>query len=108
MLFVFVLTCSVLLALGLFLFWHTWLVCTNQTTIEFYCNRFDALEARREGRAFRNPYTVGVRANVEQVFGRSPRAGLLGALAWTLPSLAKPPGDGVSFPSNPRDLLHHV
>jgi len=102
LLFVFILTCSVLLALGLFLFWHTYLVLTNQTTIEFYMNRFEAIEARRAGRAFQNPFTLGARANFEQVFG------LKSTLACTLPSTAKPPGDGANFPSHPREALYHV
>ena len=44
LLFAFVLTLSVLFALTLFLVWHAFLVATNQTTIEFYSNRFDASE----------------------------------------------------------------
>jgi palmitoyltransferase len=102
LLFVFILTSSVLCALGLFLFWHTFLVLTNQTTIEFYCNRFDALEARRAGLTFQNPYTLGARANFEQVFGRK------GLLACTLPSRTNPPGDGADFPTHPREALHYV
>lgn len=102
LLFVFILTCSILVALGLFLFWHTFLVLSNQTTIEFYCNRFDAAEARRAGKTFRNPYTLGSRANFEQVFGRK------SFLACTFPSRAKPPGDGIDFPTHPREALHYV
>ena len=45
--FVFVLTLSVLFALSLFITWHAYLVATNQTTIEFYSNRMDAADARK-------------------------------------------------------------
>ena len=55
-----------LFALSLFICWHTYLVATNQTTIEFYSNRMDAMDARHAGQVWRNPYSVGPRANFEQ------------------------------------------
>ncbi|EOD23905.1 hypothetical protein EMIHUDRAFT_223092 [Emiliania huxleyi CCMP1516] len=99
-----VLFVAVLCALGIFLFWHVYLVLTNQTTIEFYSNRMDAMEARREGRTFRNQYSLGYRANAEQVFGPRTRS----YLGWTLVSRTRPPGDGVDWPTHPREALHHV
>ena len=69
--FVFVLTLSVLFALTLFILWHTYLVATNQTTIEFYSNRMDSAEARRRGERWVNPFSIGMRGNFEQVFGMS-------------------------------------
>ena len=69
--FVFVLTLSVLFALTLFILWHAYLVATNQTTIEFYSNRMDSAEARRRGEHWVNPFSVGLRGNFEQVFGMS-------------------------------------
>ena len=45
--FVFVLTLSILFALTLFMLWHGYLVATNQTTIEFYSNRMDAADAKK-------------------------------------------------------------
>ena len=62
---------SVLFALTLFIVWHAYLVLTNQTTIEFYANRFDAADARQHGEVWVNPYTVGWRENFVQVFGPS-------------------------------------
>jgi|MDSZ01.1.fsa_nt_gb palmitoyltransferase len=96
LLFAFVLTLSVLFALTLFLVWHAFLVATNQTTIEFYSNRFDASDARARGEVWRNPYNLGMRGNFEQVFGMSRHP-----LSWLLPSLKPPPGDGMEFPQNP-------
>jgi palmitoyltransferase len=61
----------VLFALTLFILWHAYLVATNQTTIEFYSNRMDASDARRNGQRWVNPYSVGPRGNFEQVFGMS-------------------------------------
>ena len=104
LLFTFMLSLSVLFALTLFILWHTYLVATNQTTIEFYSNRMDAMEARREGRTFRNQYSLGYRANAEQVFGPRTRS----YLGWTLVSRTRPPGDGVDWPTHPREALHHV
>uniref|UniRef100_A0A7S0J2K7 Palmitoyltransferase n=1 Tax=Calcidiscus leptoporus TaxID=127549 RepID=A0A7S0J2K7_9EUKA len=103
LLFVFVLCLSILLALSLFLFWHTYLVGSNQTTIEFYCNRFDAREAAREGHVWRNPYNLGCIANYEQVFGMSRHWA-----SWLLPTMRAPPGDGVEFPSTSSDVMHQV
>jgi len=94
--FVFVLTLSILFALSLFICWHTYLVATNQTTIEFYSNRMDASDAKKRGERWVNPYSVGVRANFEQVFGMSRNV-----LTWLLPSRRAPPGDGMDFPLNP-------
>ncbi len=129
LLFTFVLCLSIFLALGFFVVWHAYLVATNQTTvrcslpppschtrhknrtpdprsftqIEFYNNRVDAMDARKQGWAWSNPYTMGVRANFEQVFGlsRSP-------LSWFALSLRKPPGDGISYPRAAGAVLHEV
>ena len=82
--FVFVLTLSVLFALTLFLLWHAYLVATNQTTIEFYSNRMDASDARKRGERWVNPYSIGIRG-IEQVFGATRNVA-----SWLLPS-RKPP-----------------
>jgi len=95
--FTFVLTLSVLFALGLFITWHLYLITTNQTTIEFYSNKMDASDARRRGERWYNPFSVGARKNFEQVFGMSRNI-----CSWLLPSRKPPPGDGCDFPINPR------
>ena len=101
--FVFVLVLSVLFALTLFIVWHAYLVITNQTTIEFYSNRFDAADAKQRGEVWINPYTVGWRENFSQVFGPSRRFG-----AWLLPSWKPPPGNGMDFPQNESGALHQI
>jgi palmitoyltransferase len=60
-----------MVALGLFIGWHAYLVATNQTTIEFYSNRLDAADAKKRGERWANPYSIGLRDNFEQVFGMS-------------------------------------
>mmetsp|Transcript_31579 Transcript_31579/g.60742 ORF Transcript_31579/g.60742 Transcript_31579/m.60742 type:complete len:111 (+) Transcript_31579:2-334(+) len=102
LLFSFVLSLSVLLALTLFLLWHSYLVASNQTTIEFYCNRMDASDARREGKSWRNPYNLGCVSNYEQVFGMTRHWA-----SWLLPTFRPPPGDGVVFPCLDLDEVMH-
>tara|TARA_B100000524_G_scaffold285441_1_gene160810 strand:+ start:152 stop:625 length:474 start_codon:yes stop_codon:yes gene_type:complete len=101
LMFVFVLCLSVLLALAVFIGWHAYLVATNQTTIEFYINRCDAADARRAGHKWANPFDVGCRGNLEQVFGRS-------RVSWLLPSRRRPPGDGIQWPMSTTGALHQV
>eukprot|EP00964_Phaeocystis_antarctica_P023631 scaffold13196_cov66-Phaeocystis_antarctica.AAC.1 len=59
--------------------------------------------ARQAGELWRNPYSLGARANFEQVFGLSRRS-----FSWLLPSFKAPPGDGMEFPTNPGGALHEV
>lgn len=56
----------------------------------------DAIDARKAGHQWANPYSVGLRNNFEQVFGLSRNV-----YGWLLPSLKPPPGDGMNFPFNP-------
>ena len=95
--FVFVLCLAVLFALTLFIGWHSYLAATNQTTIEFYSNRMEALDARKRGERWVNPWSMGIRRNLEQVFGLSRNV-----LSWLVPSRKPPPGDGMNFPTNPE------
>ena len=99
--FVFILVLAVLFALTLFLGWHSYLVASNQTTIEFYSNRMDAFDARKRGERWVNRWSVGVRGNFEQVFGMSRNV-----FSWLLPSRKPPPGDGMNFPLNPEGEWH--
>jgi len=55
------------------------------------------------GELWRNPYSLGARANFEQVFGLSRRS-----FSWLLPSFKAPPGDGMEFPTTPGGALHEV
>ena len=85
MIFVFTITLSGLISVSILLGWHIYLILTNQTTIEFYINAADRLEARGTGAVFKNPYDLGWRKNIRRVFGDSP---------WylaTLPSVRDPP-----------------
>ena len=85
MIFVFTVTLSGVISVSILLGWHIYLMLSNQTTIEFYMNAADKLDARANGTVFKNPYDLGWRKNIRRVFGDTP---------WylsALPSLRDPP-----------------
>jgi len=57
--FLFVLSSAVIVSLGLLIFWHIYLISTAQTTIEFYKNIAEAAKAKKRGKVWRNPYSLG-------------------------------------------------
>merc|ERR1712048_1067214 len=61
----------VLLATALLSGLHTFLVLTNQTTIELHTNMRERHAAKRAGEVWRNPYDLGRRRNFQEVFGPS-------------------------------------
>ena len=67
--FVFMITLSVAISVGILLCWHVYLTLTNQTTIEYYINYEEANEAKLRGEYYRNPYDMGWRKNLQRVFG---------------------------------------
>lgn len=84
--FTFVLSLSVGLALSGLLGWHLFLISTGQTTIEFYINKARRDRARLRGGAYSNPYDLGFRKNWQQVLG-----GELSLWRAVLPSSRLPP-----------------
>ncbi|CAM9662312.1 unnamed protein product, partial [Phaeothamnion confervicola] len=89
--FTFVLTLSVGVAVSILFFWHLYLISSAQTTIEFYQNQSRRSRAHHRGEVFTNPFDQGWRRNWEQVFGPGP------FLAGLLPSRRKPPNPVVPF-----------
>ncbi|CAM9451865.1 unnamed protein product [Ascophyllum nodosum] len=87
----FILALSVGIAISILLFWHLYLICTAQTTIEFYQNQTHRSRAKQWGELWTNPFNVGIRGNWQQVFGPGPF--LLGLL----PSRRLPPPPVVEF-----------
>jgi len=92
-LFAFVISVSVWCAISFMLGWHTYLILSGQTTIEFYYNQTQGQAARAKGELYRNPYDLGMSKNWQAFFG--PQQIML---QWILPSSRSPPGDGLSFP----------
>ncbi|ACO66019.1 predicted protein, partial [Micromonas commoda] len=54
-----VLALSIFCAMCLMWFWHVYLVCTAQTTIDYYEFRDLRKEAKRRGVVWRNPHDLG-------------------------------------------------
>lgn len=91
---------SVFIAIALLGGFHLYLVCTNQTTIEFHINTRSRKEAKKNGEKWSNVYNLGCSRNLQEVFGSSRK------LRWLFPYLAQPPkGDGQVFHVNmPRNI----
>jgi hypothetical protein len=100
--FTFVITLSVSFAVGFMLFWHAYLAMTNQTTIEFYFNKYKEREARLKGGSYQNPYNLGVKRNWYTFFG------VKDSFSWLLPNSKPIPGDGFSYPTKGHDGIETV
>lgn len=74
------LSCVMGLSIFLMFAFHTYLVATNQTSIEFYDNLSYAKVAKSQGRTFSNIFDMGLKNNFYEFLG-VPRGG------WLFPSL---------------------
>ena len=101
--FTLVLTSAAACAVGALLGLHTYLVLTNQTTIEMYANRKAAAKAKRRGDAWNNPYDLGAKRNWLSVLGAGPLlcGGKAPWLMWSFCStplgLARLSGNGLHY-----------
>ncbi|KAG9396071.1 DHHC palmitoyltransferase [Carpediemonas membranifera] len=85
---------AIFLAVSFLLLWHTYLLCTNQTTLEFYDNKTDYHGLQANGHFTPNPYHLGWwKKNVEQAFGPGSFVQLLVKLIF--PMRIRPAGDGI-------------
>jgi len=101
--FAFIITISVGCAVGLLLAFHTYLILTAQTTIEFYFNKFSGRARRHRAELFLNEFDLGRRKNWHAVFGARKYW-----FSWMLPSWAPPPGDGFEYPTRSEMLRQDV
>ena len=68
--FCFMMCVAVGLSVVILLVFHLYLIATAQTTIEFHGNRLKKEQCKMRGEEFSNPYDLGLRRNMEQVWGR--------------------------------------
>lgn len=94
-LFTFIMSAAILIALTVLLVWHVYLVATSQSTIDFYSNRQSRREARREGKVWANTFDMGVRQNFKNVFEVE---GPWWCLLMVLPRASPLKGNGIHFP----------
>ncbi|KAI3630959.1 hypothetical protein MIR68_010989 [Amoeboaphelidium protococcarum] len=64
----FMLAATLMVALGGFVAWTSYLVLSNQTTIEFYNNTYEHEAAKSRGQSYRNPYDCGRWMNLRLFF----------------------------------------
>eukprot|EP00668_Euglena_longa_P011306 GGOE01013700.1.p1 GENE.GGOE01013700.1~~GGOE01013700.1.p1 ORF type:complete len:320 (+),score=89.54 GGOE01013700.1:39-962(+) len=83
---------AILVITSMFIAWNCYLLFTNQTTIEYHYNRGMEEQARVLQKPYVNPYDVGLRRNLYQVFGAF--------RSWwqlSLPSSSRLPTDGTRW-----------
>ncbi len=68
--FAFMMCLAVGIAVLCLLGFHLYLVCTSQTTIEFHGNMYKRRMAQDNGNEWINPYHLGWKRNIEQVWGK--------------------------------------
>eukprot|EP00769_Ergobibamus_cyprinoides_P000563 gnl/Ergobibamus_cyprinoides/157.p1 GENE.gnl/Ergobibamus_cyprinoides/157~~gnl/Ergobibamus_cyprinoides/157.p1 ORF type:complete len:357 (+),score=96.93 gnl/Ergobibamus_cyprinoides/157:85-1071(+) len=96
MLLGYIMAFSLLLSVAFLFIYHCWLAATNQTTVESYTNRDADRHAKRIGQSFHNPYDLGWRRNLLQIFGGT-RLGRHWFTIVFIPWLKGPVGTGLRF-----------
>lgn len=86
------------LSLALMFLFHTYLIGTNQTTIEFYDNMYNSRLAKADGRAFVNVFNMGWKNNFYEFLG-VPRGGW--AFLSLVPHIRSVTGNGCEFKTVP-------
>jgi hypothetical protein len=86
--FSFMMCVAVGLSVFILLVFHFYLIFTAQTTIEFHGNMVKREKCKMAGEVYSNPYDLGFRRNLEQVWGRLGNDRPFWLLFWTalLPS----------------------
>ncbi|XP_022902518.1 palmitoyltransferase ZDHHC16 [Onthophagus taurus] len=99
------LNCAVLLALGGLMSWHSRLIGKGETSIEANINRTETQRLAKLGKTYVNPYNFGSRQNWRMFLG------LVQGRSWLrhilLPSAHQPEGDGLIW-HTVHDRLSHI
>ncbi|GAA6219991.1 probable palmitoyltransferase ZDHHC16 isoform X2 [Lates japonicus] len=93
--FLWVLTSSVAVALGGLTLWHAMLISRGETSVERHINRKETKRLREKGKMFRNPYHHGRMNNWKLLFGVERRSHWFTRVL--LPSTHPPSGDGIMW-----------
>lgn len=96
LIFSFILSVAILLALTCLMVWHFYLVATAQTTIEFYNNRRDKMAENKKGRVWVNKFHLGMVNNWQEVFDER---GRWWWVMWMLPRRRPHCTTGVFWPT---------
>lgn len=100
--FILVLTSAASIAVGFMLTLHTYLVLTNQTTIEMYHNAKKQKQAKRRGDDWYNIYDLGFRRNWLSIIGSLRGGWLIGGLFPNPIGCGRLDGNGTQFEFNPK------
>ncbi|KAJ8264497.1 hypothetical protein GJAV_G00149830 [Gymnothorax javanicus] len=103
--YLWVLTSSVAVALGGLTLWHAILITRGETSIERHINKKETQRLKKAGKVFRNPHNFGKFNNWKVLFGVEKRSHWLTRVL--LPSCHGPFGDGLTWDWSPqrRDLM---
>ena len=84
--FMFIMCVAVGASVAILLGFHMYLIATAQTTIDFHGNRMKKERCKDRGEVFCNPYDMGLKRNVEQIWGSWGGDGFLRFWTVLLPS----------------------
>ncbi|KAL2101772.1 hypothetical protein ACEWY4_003533 [Coilia grayii] len=98
--YLWVLTSSVAVALGGLTLWHFILIMRGETSVERHINRKESKRLAQLGKVFRNPYHFGRVNNLKILFGVEKRSHWVTRVL--LPSSHPPHGDGITWDAPPH------
>ncbi|XP_048061227.1 palmitoyltransferase ZDHHC16A isoform X5 [Megalobrama amblycephala] len=103
--YMWVLTSTVSVALGALTLWHAILITRGETSIERHINNKEAKRLAKRGKVYRNPFSYGTLNNWKVFFGVEKRSHWLTRIL--LPSGHTPYGDGLTWDIYPlkKDMM---
>ncbi|TRZ03639.1 hypothetical protein DNTS_008600 [Danionella cerebrum] len=103
--YMWVLTSTVAVALGALTLWHAVLITRGETSIERHINNKEAKRMAKHGKVYRNPFSYGKLNNWKVFFGVEKRSHWLTRVL--LPSGHAPYGDGLTWDVYPlkKDIM---
>ncbi|XP_010780705.1 palmitoyltransferase ZDHHC16A isoform X1 [Notothenia coriiceps] len=103
--YMWVLTSTVAVALGALTCWHAVLISRGETSIERHLNHREKERMEKRGRVYKNPFDYGRLNNWKVFFGVQKRSHWLTRVL--LPSGHTPPGDGLTWEAFPvkKDVI---